>query len=319
MKNIYLSFLGIGSDRKTPGVFNYDKTVYTLDGKTSGQTEFVQVAEIQMLGAHRFDGILIIATQKSFDAHFHRLKAQLNEAGASHVEHIIISEDMSPSGQWSWFEQILDEIDFGAELTLDLTHGYRLIPIVFSAAINFLQKSKNVKINAIYYGAYDSNRECSPIVDMKEFYLINEWADGVSRLVEDADVRKIAETAVKTPQFQVGELNDGNLINAFEDLTSAIRNVDINNISEKTIRTIQLLKEKERGASATGRILLKLVMDKFASLMAYIPTTGLYDANYFRFQLQIIQLLLEHHLFMQAYTVMREFIASLGLIAIQTE
>jgi len=146
---------------------------------------------------------------------------------------------------------------------------------------------------------------------MKEFYLINEWADGVSRLVEDADARKIANAAEKTPDFQIGELNDEMLIKSFEDLTHAIRNVDINNVSEKATRAVTLLREKEEGASVTGRILLRLVKDKFISLATDTPLNGKYEAPYFRLQLEIARLLLDHKLFMQAYTVMREFMPGL--------
>jgi CRISPR-associated DxTHG motif protein len=317
MSKVYLSFVGLGSDRKKSGIFEYDKAVYELNGQQSGETEFVQVAELQILGANRFAQVIIIATQKSYDAHFDNLKIQLTAVGVGSLSHIIISEDMSPSGQWAWFEKILSRINSGDALTIDLTHGYRSIPIVFSTAINFLQKARGITIDGVYYGAYDANRKLSPIVDMKDFYLINEWADGVSRLVEDADARKIAKTAEQTPQFQAGELNNDEVISAFEDLTNAIRNVDVNNVAEKANRTIALLRKKEENASATGRILLNLVMDKFASLMTKAPPSGKYDAPYFRMQLEIIKLLLEHRLFMQAYTVMREFIASLGLVGVE--
>ena len=317
LSRVYLSFLGLGSDRAKRGVFAYDKAIYELAGRQSEETEFVQVGELQILGPNRFDKTIIVATQRSYDAHFENLKKQLIGAGVGNLQHIIISEDMSPAGQWAWFEQILDRIDSGDELSIDLTHGYRSIPIVFSTAINFLQKAKDIAIDAVYYGAYDKNRALSPIVDMKEFYLINEWADGVSRLVEDADARKIANAAEKTPDFQIGELNDEMLIKSFEDLTHAIRNVDINNVSEKATRAVTLLREKEEGASVTGRILLRLVKDKFISLATDTPLNGKYEAPYFRLQLEIARLLLDHKLFMQAYTVMREFIGSVGMVAVE--
>jgi len=80
--------------------------------------------ELQILGPNRFDKTIIVATQRSYDAHFENLKKQLMGAGVGNLQHIIISEDMSPAGQWAWFEQILDRIDSGDELTIDLTHGY---------------------------------------------------------------------------------------------------------------------------------------------------------------------------------------------------
>lgn len=317
MSCVYLSFLGLGSFKSDIKQYVYDKTVYELDGKKSGNTEFVQVAEVQILGAHSFNKIIIVATQKSHDTHSENLKSQLIQAGAKNINHLIISEEMTPEAQWKWFEQILDLIEPGDKLTIDLTHGYRSIPIIFSTAINFLQKARNISLNAVYYGAYEKNKGVAPIVDMKDFYIINEWAEAVSRLVEDADARKIAEVAQKTDSFQAGELSDPELVTAFENLTNSVRNVDIHNVAQKAANAIQLIKNKERNASTIGRILLKLVMDKFIAITTDEPLSGRYDKTYFDVQLEIISLLIEHRLFMQAYTVMREFIGSIGLIDIE--
>ena len=317
MSRVYLSFLGLGSFKSNKKQYVYDPTIYELSGKKSSVTEFIQVAELQILGAHNFDKIIIVATQKSYDTHFKKLEPQLLQAGAENINHLVISEEMTPEAQWEWFEKVLNLIEQDDNLTIDLTHGYRSIPIIFSTAINFLQKARNITLNAVYYGAFDKDRKLVPIIDMKDFYIINEWAEAVSRLVEDADARKMAEVAQKTDSFQAGELSDIELITAFEDLTNAVRNVDIHNVSEKADKAIQLIKNKEKNTSTIGRILLQLVMNKFTSITTDEPLSGRYDKTYFDVQLEIIRLLIEHRLFMQAYTVMREFIGSIGLIDIE--
>jgi CRISPR-associated DxTHG motif protein len=191
MAKVYLSFLGLGFKNHKTGQYKYDSTIYELNGKKSKETEFVQVAEIGILGVSNFDKIMIVVTQKSYNAHFNNIKHQLCELGANNIISLIIEENMSASGQWKWFEQILEHIYYDDELTIDLTHGYRSIPIVFSTAVNFLQKAKNITLKAVYYGAYEKNKKLVPIIDMKDFYIINEWAEAVSRLVEDADARKL--------------------------------------------------------------------------------------------------------------------------------
>jgi len=311
--------LGLGTYDETKKRSEYKPTIYELNGKRSRETEFVQVAEIEILGRGSFDRIIVVATQKSYDAHFDNLRRQLLgiDVDNDKISYVIITENMEAEAQWEWFEKILAHIESGDGLTIDLTHGYRASSIVLSAAINFLQKAKKVELNAVYYGAYEKDRRLAPIVDMKDFYTINEWAEAVSRLVEDADARKMAEVAETTSDFQVREFNDEEIIAAFEDLTNTIRNVDVNNVADKANSALRMIREKENQASVTGRILLKLVMDKFASLTAEQPLTGKYDKPYFILQLEIIRLLLEHKLFMQAYTVMREFIGSIGMSKVE--
>ncbi|MDM8537381.1 TIGR02221 family CRISPR-associated protein [Desulfobacterales bacterium HSG17] len=313
MRKVYMSFLGLGFFDKEKKEYRYTPTTYELNNAVSKETEFVQVAEMELLNAKEFDLVLIIATEKSYKTHFSNLEMQMKNFEVYPV-HLEIDEKMDSKSQWQWFEKILCYIEIGDELTVDLTHGYRSVPIVFSAAINFLQKAKNIKINAVYYGAFEANRGSAPIIDMKDFYNINEWAESVTRLVEDADARKMAEVAGKASEIQMGELNDPEVIETFENLTNTIRNVDVNNVAEKAEKAIELIREKKKHASETGKILLDLVIDKFVCLTTGEPVSGMYDKAYFNIQLKIIRLLLDHRLYMQAYTVMRELIGSIGMI-----
>jgi hypothetical protein len=100
-----------------------------------------------------------------------------------------------------------------------------------------------------------------------------------------------------------------------EDLTGAIRNVDVNHVAGKARRALGLIEGKRAGTSETGRVLLDLMVDKFAMLSVEDPQR--YDHAYFRLQLEIVRLLLEHKLYMQAYTVMRELVGSIGMIDVQ--
>jgi CRISPR-associated Csx2 family protein len=313
MRKVFLSFLGIGSE-KEDGSFAYSPAHYTFNGKDSRPTEFVQVAEMELLGASTFDEAVIVTTEESYNRHFKNLESQLRALGVEKVSRISIDEDMSSEGQWRWFEMILNHIQPGDRLTVDLTHGYRAIPIVFSTAINFLQRAKGVVIEGVYYGAFDKNRQLAPIVDMKDFYVIDEWAEAVSRLVEDADARRLASLAQKTPDFQIGELNDSNLIDALDNLTNRIRDVDVHSVSGVAADVLDLIAEKEQNASSVGKLLLGLLAEKYARLVPQTPPNGRYDRAYFRIQLMLAEMLLEHRLYMQAFTVMRELIGSIGLI-----
>jgi len=158
MSRVFLSFLGLGFLLKLAKQYDYSKTFFILNGLKSQETKFVQIAELEILGISSFDKIIIVATQKSYDTHYLNIKRQILELGAADIIPLIIEEDMSPEGQWKWFEIILDNIDYGDELTIDLTHGYRSIPIVFSTAVNFLQKAKNITLVAVYYGAYEKTK-----------------------------------------------------------------------------------------------------------------------------------------------------------------
>lgn len=319
MAKVFLSFLGLGSYDKINKCYQYQKTVYSYNGKKSKETEFVQTAEIELLD-EKFDKIIIVATEISKENNYDKLikafkETNIDETG---IKLIIINESMDSKDQWEWFESILDYINNNDEMYIDLTHGYRAIPIVISSAINFLQKSKGIILKGVFYGAYEKDRDCSPIIDMKDFYIINEWSDAIVRFVEEADTRKIIEIAEKAPDFQSLGLNDKVLIDKLKDLTDSIRNIKIQEIEERTKSALEEIEKKLDSSSKIGKMLLKMVIDKFCNLISD-NNNYIYDQNYMRIQLRFISLLIDHKLYMQGYTVMREFVGSIGMLYIQKE
>jgi len=307
-RRIYISFIGTG---------DYKPATYSLNNRTADVSRFVQSAELQIIGPDYFDKVFLVMTESSRVKHFKALRSELIKLGVENIHDVSITEDLEPAHHWGWFETILSFIDHGDELTVDLTHGYRIIPIVFSTALNFLQKAKDIKIKAVYYGAFEAGVDVAPIVDAKDFYVINEWTDAVARLVEDADPGKLGRVAQKEENTNLKEFDDPELVAAFDDLTKALKNVEIHTVSEKAARAVHLIRKKETGASTTGRILLELVKEKFISLINDKSFTGRYDFDYFQLQLEIVKILLDHQLFMQAYTVMREMLGSFGLITMK--
>jgi CRISPR-associated DxTHG motif protein len=300
-----MSFLGTG---------DYHETIYEYKNRLSSTTKFIQTAEFELLGKDCPNYAYILVTQQSKSMHFADLTDELAQFGVI-PNAIKIDEDMSSEGQWKWFETILEVIHSQDQLIIDLTHGYRSVPIIFSAALNFLQKTRNVELLHVFYGAYEQRKECPPIIDMRKFYDINIWTDGVNRLTEEADARPLALAAQKSHAQQLPELSDKGLIEAFQKITERIRNVDVNNVgveANNVLAHIKRVRESEQ-SSSTGRLLLQIAEKKFKALeRENLTNKGLYQNHYFEHQLEIIKLLLQHALYMQAFTAMREFLISIA-------
>ncbi len=236
--------------------------------------------------------------------------------GLQEVVPVEIREDFTAECQWSWFHQIVQHLQPRDRLTVDLTHGYRAMSIVFSNAINFVQRARRVVLDGVYYGAFESNRDNPPIVDMKDFFIIHEWAEGVSRLVEDADARKLAGLAKTTQSFQFGALADGKLTSAVTTVSEKIRNVDVHRLRAAAHSALEEIRRVWKKAGLAERALLEIMEEKFKALAAPMDRDETYDRSYFAGQLEIIKVLLDHQFYMQAFTAMREMIASLGLIPV---
>ncbi len=316
MAKVFLSFLGLGT--KEPGTekYIYTPAAYSLGSVQSRTSPFVQAAELELLKPVVFDKVIIFTTQIAADTHFTALKTEIQKVGYQEPAIIILSEDMSTQGQWKWFEQILDVIQNDDEITVDLTHGYRSIPIIFSTAINFLQRAKRIRLSHVFYGAFEQNRSSVPIVDMKDFYSINIWADAIERLTEDADARKLAELSDRVPEYQISQINDKHFIDALSDLTNRIRSVDVNYVNQSALKVIDFVVQKRSSSSPVEKLMLDFVFKQFIELAGDAALTGSYDKKYFEIQLNLIRLFNEHRLYMQSFTAMRELVGSIGLIQI---
>ena len=312
-QRVFISFLGIG-----PNGEGYSELDYQMEGKSSSiSTDFVQRAEIEFLGKDSFDKIYILCTKESYKYFFHDLCDELKDnlgIGGEKIECVQIDKIEKTDHAWKLFNKISHLINPGDSLVFDFTHGFRSLSIILSTALNFILKTKtHVTLEHVFYGQESfSDDGTGFIIDMKDFYIINEWADGVSRLVENADASKLTDLAHCDTNLYFNRLDDENLINALQNLTDTLRNIDVNRIADMTKYALDIIKMFLVESTGAEKELLKLVENKFQSLA--VESSGKYDIDYYLLQIEIIKMLLEHKLFMQAFTVMRELVGSIGML-----
>lgn len=319
MSKVFISFLGTGNPNTRVDEPGYDILTYRFEGVSeSYRSMFAQRAIIEKHGAETFDRICLMMTPESKAKHRDLLVDELIAVGCKpeqFIEDDSITTNQDSEQQWEWFDSLQRLINDGDQVVFDFTHGFRSVPIIFSTAISFLQKVKRFELLNAHYGyMIDKKAATGEIIDMAKFYRINEWADGVSRLVDMADASKLAELADEGRNDGFAALNDPKLTSALRELTDLIKNIDVNNVGKKADEALTLIEAKRKQCNGADAQLLQMVVDKFSSLA--IEGSGRYDHDYFRLQLTLAGMLLKHNLNMQAFTVMREAIASIGMLSL---
>ena len=226
-RRVYLAMLGTG---------NYNVCQYSMDGMLAKSTEYVQVAELELLEPESFDAVYIVSTEVAFLLHGSKMFSQMEKLGVAKHEKIVISDNADdPSKLWDWLYQVVESIRDEDELVFDLTHGWRMIAVVFSTAIHFIRKVRNAKITHVLYGMYDNKitdpEHVFPIVNLVDFYAINDWADGIGRVVDMADTRKLAAMVSEAPEHQFGHLADEPLVEALKKLGLCLTNINVNEVA----------------------------------------------------------------------------------------
>jgi len=308
----FISFLGTGQDDE-----GYSELDYKIDGREGNiTTEFVQRAEIEFIGKDQFEKIYILCTDESKDF-FHDLNDELRDdlnIPVNIIESVNIGKIDKIQSAWALFEKVSSLIHDGDTLVFDLTHGFRSLSIILSTALNYILKSKeNLHLKHVFYGEKEqASQSKGRIIDMKDFYTVHEWADGVSRLTESADATKIAGLAAGESNDTFQNLKDERFVNVLNVLTETLKNIDVNRIARNTTEALEIIKSYQNESSGTEKELLKLIEKKFQPLAVH--DTGKYDGDYFILQIQIVRMLNRHNLYMQSFTVIRELIGSIGML-----
>lgn len=75
------------------------------------------------------------------------------------------------------------------EATLDVTHGFRHLPMLVQQSALLLQTLKSVKINGIFYGAWDMRDEndISPVMRLDGLIDVERWTKALYRYEQDGD------------------------------------------------------------------------------------------------------------------------------------
>ena len=337
---VYISFLGTS---------DYKSTTYVWHTQKARPTPYIQVAQLEILQEQNIvpDRIFVFGTDDAEEQNWndreaselHRdncylcktpnitiqtpkntgLQKCLNELfqnkNAPSIEWVPINSDLNTSSQWKDFQTILEKIPAESKLIIDMTHGFRSVPILISSAIHFLKLTKKIDVQYVLYGVFNHEKKTSEIVNYVDFYEINDWTEAVSRLVDQADARMLSEVAQKESIIRLStQIQDTKLPQALDDLTNSIRNVEANVISDKAQTALEIVKIiKTEANDVLTKMLMGMIEDKFAILAATPPLNGEYSENYFTVQIALAKLLIEHKLYMQAYTIMEESIASLGM------
>jgi len=104
---------------------------------------------------------------------------------------------------WEMF-RILSELDVERkEIYLDITHGFRSIPLFVSTLVNLFTKVKGARIKGIYYGIWEAkykneNMEITPVVDLLPIIELNEWIEGFTLFANYGDGHHIKEAIEKS-------------------------------------------------------------------------------------------------------------------------
>lgn len=91
---------------------------------------------------------------------------------------------------------LMEQFALNDEASLDVTHGFRHLPMLVQQSALLLQTLKSVKVNGIFYGAWDMRGDdnISPVMRLDGILAIDRWTKSLHRYEQDGNY-----TAFKEP------------------------------------------------------------------------------------------------------------------------
>lgn len=240
-----ITFLGKG--RGIQG--KYNRTVYRLDADFQDEVPYIGFALAKYLQPDR---ILILGTAGSMwdvfledtnsdgDTFLELVNAvaearvtedllqkfdpAISAAIGKPVELAIIPMARNLEEQTGILERMAKTVHPGEEIYLDVTHGFRHLPMLGLVAARYLSRVRQVQVKEIFYGAYEMRGpdNVSPVLHMSGLLTLLDWVDALANYDKDGDYGAFANL-LRAEGLDRGKANLLEQAAFFERTTNPVR------------------------------------------------------------------------------------------------
>lgn len=303
---ILISFLGKG---------NYQEVTYFL--QDNSRKEFKTKFFVQALNEfYHPDRIIVFMTDEAEKKYESELRSVVS------FNKIKIMEGKNEEEIWNIFAVIANSIPTDDEIFIDVTHGFRSIPIVALAVIVFLKILNNIKVSKVVYGAFEARDYYdgkAPVFDITNFLDLIEWSYATDEFLNFGNAKRlryILDLIHNRTYKQVAEIKSvalKSLGKSLDELTTAlsvIRPSEVSKIANDLPKLIDNVKkdiEKLSSVKPLGSLLDKIT-PKFQVISE--AKGNLFDSKGFKAQAQMINFYIQIEKYQQAITLAREAIVS---------
>ena len=163
-----LTFLGTG---------NYKTTCYTWQNQTK-ETPYVAEALSEFLQP---EAVKVFVTEEAKEMHWESFCNCLTPYVSPSA--ISIPSGKSEAEIWEIFEAVVNAVERNSEISFDITHAFRSLPMLVLLAGAFLQKAYDVTIQGVYYGAFEVDRAQPPIFDLTPALTLLDWLTATDKFL----------------------------------------------------------------------------------------------------------------------------------------
>lgn len=318
------------------GASFYGESIYTYEDENfkSSLTRYIQCATLEKIHAKEWDPEstgFVLVTKKALSSNWDKSITEKKNPKGEIVPYIGLEkaiEDMElpfkikpvpiDDGRTEQeisniFLTVYNELKEGDELYIDLTHGFRYLPMLMLVLANYAKFTLRVSCQSFTYGNFELGEmvdgiKIAPIIDLKSLSMIQDWTDAVEHLFFSGNTKKIKELSTeglkqsrgKDPQFKALK----ELVSPLDNMTKDMKTCQGKELTEGG--HIKLLKNQVTKVDIANlppifRPIFEKISLEFEAFDASEGwKNGIYAAKW----------CFEHQQFQQAITLMRESVVT---------
>ena len=190
VRKVFLSFLGNNA---------YQQCCYMFGTYRSRPVRFIQEALLDLVATTwtKTDKVFLFLTpeaaQNNWEGEFYDgagLKKALSKQTHLSIHPITnLPLGLSTDEIWQLFEQLYQCLEEGDEVYLDITNGFRSLPMLLMVLLDYAKALKNIHVQKIFYGAFEATRpnfqvtkdypqtasSIAPILDLTSLTALQDW------------------------------------------------------------------------------------------------------------------------------------------------
>jgi len=143
---------------------------------------FAPVATTALVGGMK--EAVVLLTPEARETHWEACKEEFLRLGVTPRD-VPIPPGLTNTQVWQIFESICTELSDATNVTVDVTHAFRHVPLVLLASLSYMVSLKRITLQGVYYGAYEARGEGrAPLLNLAPLLDLSEWAYAAKSLVE---------------------------------------------------------------------------------------------------------------------------------------
>ena len=239
------------------GTGNYSEVRYKLDDEVSSPNKFSSIALGEILSPHG-EPLHVVALwtrgarNNPNSTHYVDYAKAVQAHGWSY-QPLDIPEGMSEAELWEIFEKIGHALEVNDSVIVDITHGFRSIPVVMVTALQYYRLNKPLSSLNVYYSAFLPSRppeEATPVISLDMILALADWTYGAKLFEERLVAAPLADQIEQTQKrSHVDPSWQGQRLTRIKKVSTALKELDRllhNNLPiEAGIKASELLQRAE--------------------------------------------------------------------------